>query len=339
MTIHVHAGDRPDGEPPRNLTDACVRHHERLARISLRVRRGRQGYAAIDRHVDVIQPGESEVLDDDDVSPSSAVDISQAVWDSAVEHAASHGPAYYQAELFDRDQRRLEKIAFQVSQGEDGRVEMVEGVPRENEIVDMARLAGQMAKDSHSKHMVTMDKLTGMMDGFAKMADVQGKMHVEIARFEHDFRMKSLELQQQMDDNEASVEKWKAGVSPMVAIGKQVGDILGQFVAAKLSEFGASADGSASSTSTSTSTSTGAAIRKIWDDSHKTIIVARMEEIDPELVTLWENLLQSDDQAIRNMWSVFLGRARATRPMMMPEQLFIGAMSEGQMRELLELLA
>lgn len=318
MALYVHVGDRPDGEPPRPLLEACERAHKHLTRVSLRVRRGRQGYKAIGRHVDVIQPGESDVLEG--LEPSTAGEIAEKVWELAVDHATSHGPSYYQAEFF-ADSKRLERIAFSVSEGEDGLVESSESAPRENEIVDMARLSSQMAKDSHVKHMITMDKLTGMMDGFAKMADVHGKMHVEIARFEHEFRMKNLELQQQMDENEASVEKWKAGVSPMVAIGKQVGEVLGQFVLAKLSEFG-------HVPSDDPSSSRSDAIRSIWNESttNRDLILKRLTDYDPELVQLWQTILKADDATVRNVWTVFVQRLRACNRT--PKQAFTGGFAD-----------
>lgn len=329
MGLHIHAGDRPDGVPPMPLEEACARNLSRLRRAILKVQRGRGGYTPLDRYVDVIQPGESHALDDGDVDQSSPQEIAEAVWRLACDHADSHGPAYYRVEFYDLEGKKLDQVSISVTTGPEGRPEAVEGGNREFEIVDMARVSSKMAHDSHAQHMKTMEKMTGMLDGVAKMADVQGRLHVEIAKFDHEHRMRSLELQVQMQEDDTSLEKWRLGMGPMVEIGKRIGDVLGGFLNSHLESFAAGAPGGSNPRLET--------VRSVWEKSDTGAIRKKMKAMDPEIETLWNRLLESDDDAtMHNVWVTLV--ARVHQKGSEPLTLFAGSVPDQDLEKMIQAL-
>lgn len=318
MTVFKHTEATPGGDAPVALIDAARKHLPKLFRVALDSHMGRGGWKRLARAVDVTQPDESD-LELEGVTWSSAEEIAQAVWELIAEHADQRQqdqPSLtilrYRADFLDRDLERLgQQVPVTIRLDEvDGSLGAGDG-SREDQIVDMSRLARQIAADSHDRHMRTMDRQEKLMDGAAKLAEVNVKGTVELARFEHELKMKELEVREVESNNIMSIARWQAIFGPVTVIGSKLGEMFASIFKTHLEGMFAEAAADFSGSAPPSSGSFAGRISAIMtrETTDRDAIADALAKIEPELVSLLAAMCDaSDDATFQNIGQEFRKR-------------------------------
>lgn len=197
--IHRRVTKWEHGSVPENLLGLCRQYSGRVATVHALERRGRTGF----KHVGL----ELEVDKD---SPPPVEDFAGAILAMMAEHAKAHDVDHFRVDFFDSNMDKLDDLSLRVSpDGEADEIGDAMGFQGKF-LLRLLGLAEKMVKESHERHMSTLDKVEGLTEQVAlamealsgavasaaesEMKNAEGAAGREEARYKHERDMKLLDL-------------------------------------------------------------------------------------------------------------------------------------------------
>lgn len=303
--------DRAPGE----LVAKIKKNLASVRKIEILNRRGQRGYIKTGRHLDIITPEEVANAEGDPELQvaeelESPEEIALTVWEQARGWVDVHGPGMFKFVLRDESGTKITDVVATISaEGDQTLPAAANGnsPERESEIVDMTRLAAQIARDCHTRYMDIAKHNLNLHGKNLDFHSSAANAEVERVRIQGSLLNRKFDMAETRINAEASARKWEAAVSPFTMVGEKIGEVVGdrlKFWLMWLEEF-AQQNGVEPPPK-----SFSAALRQILEGKDLATVQAECDRVDAELWTLFERLLQAPDNGtFKNIAREFKSRA------------------------------